>query len=215
MERDFPIQVSATGQRRSDQEGRHRDLRARGRAHPGKPAPGRHLQAGAQERAQRHEDPHLPASAEGPRRSLRPCSGTESTPQVEYGMWTNGVDFFFLQKETGNTVSAPSSSPGRTGRSRTIHPSRVPPRPWRGCAAARPRCSRRPSAAATTTFTATRACRRTRRSGSSSTCCSPRCMTSGRACGPGARRQFYVQPAEPFTDAGRRGDPPADRGSVR
>lgn len=27
--------------------------------------------------------------------------GTEVTPQVEYGMWTNGIDFFFLHKEVG------------------------------------------------------------------------------------------------------------------
>jgi type I restriction enzyme M protein len=27
--------------------------------------------------------------------------GTEATPQVEYGMWTNGIDFFFLHKEVG------------------------------------------------------------------------------------------------------------------
>ena len=27
--------------------------------------------------------------------------GTEATPQVQYGMWTNGIDFFFLYKEIG------------------------------------------------------------------------------------------------------------------
>lgn len=31
---------------------------------------------------------------------LKTLLGTESTPQVHYGMWTNGVDFFFLEKET-------------------------------------------------------------------------------------------------------------------
>ena len=31
---------------------------------------------------------------------LRTLLGTEATPQVHYGMWTNGVDFFFLEKET-------------------------------------------------------------------------------------------------------------------
>ena len=29
---------------------------------------------------------------------LRTLLGTEATPQVEYGMWTNGMDFFFLEK---------------------------------------------------------------------------------------------------------------------
>jgi type I restriction enzyme M protein len=31
---------------------------------------------------------------------LKTLLGTEVTPQVHYGMWTNGVDFFFLEKET-------------------------------------------------------------------------------------------------------------------
>lgn len=31
---------------------------------------------------------------------LKTLLGTEATPQVHYGMWTNGVDFFFLEKET-------------------------------------------------------------------------------------------------------------------
>jgi type I restriction enzyme M protein len=31
---------------------------------------------------------------------LKALLGTESTPQVEYGMWTNGLDFFCLRKET-------------------------------------------------------------------------------------------------------------------
>jgi type I restriction enzyme M protein len=31
---------------------------------------------------------------------LETLLGTEATPQVHYGMWTNGVDFFFLEKET-------------------------------------------------------------------------------------------------------------------
>ena len=31
---------------------------------------------------------------------LRLLLGTEATPQVKYGMWTNGIDFFFLEKET-------------------------------------------------------------------------------------------------------------------
>jgi len=31
---------------------------------------------------------------------LKTLLGTEATPQVHYGMWTNGVDYFFLEKET-------------------------------------------------------------------------------------------------------------------
>ena len=34
---------------------------------------------------------------------LEALLGTEATPQVEYGMWTNGLDFFFLVK-TGRPV---------------------------------------------------------------------------------------------------------------
>ena len=32
---------------------------------------------------------------------LEALLGTEATPQVEYGMWTNGIDFFFLEKTGG------------------------------------------------------------------------------------------------------------------
>ena len=45
------------------------------------------------------------AQAEKDLAELKTLLGTEATPQVEYGMWTNGVDFFFLQKET-NRLSA-------------------------------------------------------------------------------------------------------------
>ena len=31
---------------------------------------------------------------------LETLLGTEATPQVQYGMWTNGIDFFFLHKTT-------------------------------------------------------------------------------------------------------------------
>ena len=32
---------------------------------------------------------------------LEALLGTDSTPQVEHGMWTNGLDFFFLRKQIG------------------------------------------------------------------------------------------------------------------
>ena len=76
-----------------------------------KPAP--------KERPQRHKDPYLPRRRRKISRSLRTLLGTEATPQVEYGMWTNGLDFFFLRKRSAGTGSTPSSSPGRTGRWRT------------------------------------------------------------------------------------------------
>ena len=40
------------------------------------------------------------AQAEKDLAELKTLLGTEATPQVHYGMWTNGVDFFFLEKET-------------------------------------------------------------------------------------------------------------------
>ena len=43
---------------------------------------------------------------------LKTLLGTEATPQVHYGMWTNGVDFFFLEKETNrwNATFEPRAS---------------------------------------------------------------------------------------------------------
>jgi type I restriction enzyme M protein len=43
---------------------------------------------------------------------LKTMLGTEATPQVHYGMWTNGVDFFFLEKETNrwNATFEPRAS---------------------------------------------------------------------------------------------------------
>lgn len=43
---------------------------------------------------------------------LKILLGTEATPQVHYGMWTNGVDFFFLEKETNrwNATFQPRAS---------------------------------------------------------------------------------------------------------
>lgn len=41
------------------------------------------------------------AQAEKDLAELETLLGTEQTPQVEYGMWTNGIDFFFLHKTSG------------------------------------------------------------------------------------------------------------------
>ena len=38
----------------------------------------------------------------------RRCWARRPTPQVEYGMWTNGVDFFFLEKEISRLQRRPS-----------------------------------------------------------------------------------------------------------
>lgn len=38
------------------------------------------------------------AQAEKDLADLETLLGTEATPQVQYGMWTNGIDFFFLRK---------------------------------------------------------------------------------------------------------------------
>ena len=40
------------------------------------------------------------AQADKDLEELRLLLGTEATPQIQYGMWTNGIDFFFLEKET-------------------------------------------------------------------------------------------------------------------
>jgi type I restriction enzyme M protein len=40
------------------------------------------------------------AQADKDLEELRLLLGTEATPHVQYGMWTNGIDFFFLEKET-------------------------------------------------------------------------------------------------------------------
>ena len=98
MQRDFPITVEVDG-RKVTQEGGHRHLRARDRAHAGEPAPGGHLQAGAEGRASVTKI-RTYTQAEKDLADLETLLGTEATPQVQYGMWTNGIDFFFLHKTT-------------------------------------------------------------------------------------------------------------------
>ena len=98
MQRDFPIESAADGRRRTRKKADIAIFEHECPAHPGEPTPGRHLQARAQvgravtkirtfEQAEKDLD------------ELKTLLGTEATPQVEYGMWTNGIDFFFLHKD--------------------------------------------------------------------------------------------------------------------
>jgi type I restriction enzyme M protein len=100
MEREFPIHVAATGQRRAtkkadiaifEHDAPHTMENLR-RVVICKPEPknGRAVtKIRTFEQAQKDLD------------ELQDLLGTEATPQVQYGMWTNGIDFFFLYKETG------------------------------------------------------------------------------------------------------------------
>lgn len=100
MERDFPIQVNAVGQRRAtkkadiaifepDSEHVLANLRRMVVCKP-EPKNGRSV---TKIRTYQQADKDLA--------ELETLLGTETTPQVEYGMWTNGVDFFFLRKIMG------------------------------------------------------------------------------------------------------------------
>ena len=192
MARDFPIDVETDGRKRR----RRIDIAIfePGDAHPGEPPPGGDLQAGAEGGPHRHQASAPTSKRRRTSRSSRPCSGRRRPRRLQL-RHVDQRGRLLLPAEKTDAVRSAKFEPRATGRSRTSHRQRgtvasVAP----GCAAARPRCSRRPSAAATTTSTATRACRRTRPSGSSSTCCSPRCTMSGEPA-HAARRQFYVLPA--------------------
>jgi type I restriction enzyme M protein len=97
MERDFPIQVSIDGRRMTrkadiaifEPEAEHTLANLR-RVVICKPEPksGRN---GTKIRTYAQADKDLA--------ELETLLGTEATPQVQYGMWTNGVDFFFLHKQ--------------------------------------------------------------------------------------------------------------------
>ena len=120
-------------------------------------------------------------------------------------MWTNSLDFFFLEKEI-DPVRRDFERARRLADRRRDSRQRARVASPRGCGAASRTCSRPPSAVATTTSTATRACRRTPPSGSSSTCSSPRCTTSAQPqCRAAAR--FYAALTEPFDRRGPQGDP--------
>ena len=122
--------------------------------------------------------------------ALQELMGNEDRPLCADGMWTDGVDFFFLKKvisdfgadfeDRSDWAIADGTLGSRTVASR------------RDCGKQSLNASGWRSAAVTITSTATRACRRTPRSGSSFTCCSPRCTTSGSATAPDAAR-FYTR----------------------
>lgn len=100
MERDFPIEVSAVGQRRArkkadiaifapDAQHTMENLRRVVICKP-EPKNGRSVtKIRTYTQARKDLD------------DLETLLGTEATPQVRYGMWTNGLDFFFLYKDIG------------------------------------------------------------------------------------------------------------------
>jgi len=93
----------------------------------------------------------------------------------DYGLWTNGLEFFFFKKEVTrfDTRFKPIGD-WPLGDA----PSASKVAPWGVCAVLSRKCCASPSGAATTTSTATRACPRMLRSGSSFISSSARCMTN-------------------------------------
>jgi type I restriction enzyme M protein len=99
MERDFPIPVYTDGVRRTTKKadiaifehGATHTLESLRRVVICKPEPkgGRVTKVRTFEQAGKDLD------------ELTTLLGTEATPKAEYGMWTNGIDFFFLHKEVG------------------------------------------------------------------------------------------------------------------
>ena len=98
MQRDFPIELAADGRRRTRKKadiaifehGASHTLENLRRVVICKPEPtvGRAVtKIRTFEQAGKDLD------------DLKTLLGTEATPQVEYGMWTNGIDFFFLHKD--------------------------------------------------------------------------------------------------------------------
>lgn len=107
---------------------------------------------------------------------LKDLMGHESMPQVNYGLWTNGLDLFFLHKEINRWGPVYEPCVDWPQADETLAAAVSPPTP--GCGAAKRACSRPRFVAVTTTSTATRVYPRMRRSGSSCTCCSRRFTTS-------------------------------------
>lgn len=105
MERNFPIEVSSVGQRKVTKkadiaifapESDHTMANLR-RVVICKPAP---KETRTVTKIRTHQQ------AERDLADLKALLGTEATPQVEYGMWTNGLDFFFLKKTTSEIGGA-------------------------------------------------------------------------------------------------------------
>lgn len=101
MERAFPIQVSADGRRRTTKKA---DIAIF------EPDVEEHTMANLRRVVICKPEPKNGRSvtkirtytqAQKDLAELETLLGTEATPQVQYGMWTNGVDFFFLHKTSG------------------------------------------------------------------------------------------------------------------
>ncbi|SFO15916.1 type I restriction enzyme M protein [Actinomadura madurae] len=99
MERDFPIPVDAVGRRRTtkkadiaifEHEAEHRPENLR-RVVICKPEP---------KASRKVTKIRTYTQAKEDLEELETLLGTEATPRAQYGMWTNGVDFFFLYKES-------------------------------------------------------------------------------------------------------------------
>ncbi|QKG25576.1 hypothetical protein ACTIVE_7228 [Actinomadura verrucosospora] len=97
------------------------------------------------------------------------------------------------------SASAQLSKGARTGLLATKAPATGQGPQRSASVAARPRCSKPHSAAATITFMAMKACPRTGLSGNSFTCCSPRCMTSDSAFRRVDRPSSTSRPMNPST----------------
>ena len=203
MERDFPIQVSATGQRRTTKRAdiaifepyAEHTLANLRRVVICKPAPkeGRTV---TKIRTYQQAQKDLA--------ELETLLGTDSTPQVEYGMWTNGVDFFFLRKETGKYGFSAKFEPRANWPS--ADDSSDP-----GIAASVSRLRRGETAMLKTAF---RRCHNYIHGNEGMSkdvafwqflyLLFAKMHDEHENLRTGRERQFYVQPAEPFTDAGRR-----------
>jgi len=99
MERDFPIPVEAVGRRRTTKKadiaifahGAPHTLENLRRVVVCKPEP---------KTSRTVTKIRTYSQAQKDLEELEALLGTEATPQAQYGMWTNGLDFFFLYKES-------------------------------------------------------------------------------------------------------------------
>lgn len=99
MERDFPIPVDSVGRRKVTKKasiaifapGMPHELRYLRRVVVCKPEP---KESRKVTKIRTHDQ------AQQDLEELEVLLGTETTPQAQYGMWTNGLDFFFVHKES-------------------------------------------------------------------------------------------------------------------
>ena len=128
----------------------------------------------------------------------------EEIDTCKYALWTNGLEFFFLTEEGDEdsrlrrsrlVIGLPADE--SIGERNVLSRALIPAAPIRRC------CVRR-FGAATTSFTAMKACQRTRRSGSFSISSSARCTMSARSSesaavsGPVRRNSSTTLAARPF-----------------